>query len=415
MQLFKLYSDGNYFPRAKKSGFGGYIEDASGQILVEFSEQIKVPEYQHSFELLGIIRGLQLAKAKGIKKLISHCDDKNTTLKLKEIFEDGIFNVSTSLKPELYKEIIELSKDFEYIKFSYIPRNNNKYADSLSRKYASLMEQNFIRQYEDDIFRSQCRFEKGQNLNKKSYFCHKVLRHTAHKNNPFLVANVRNKKVRRVIKDEKKIDYNFLYVEFFTKNEDLYLRSFNYDSKYNLISKNESIRHNPQDKELELCNFISKAVLDLKEIGIKNLWIHTNHTTINRILEQKDKLTMKQWEGFYNIHKSLEGLDRCFVNTLPFVHKFSPEIESIESSKKNIEKTLLTIEQLIEEMDNADFSKDKGKYFGAIIRHQLQEFRDNIERDLTSKEVENVINETIIKLKVRGCKDVPSVTNYRPK
>ena len=86
MNTYHLYSDGNYFPRAKKSGFGGYIKDPSGDIIIEYTEQIKDVNNANSFEILGILRGLQLAKDHGITNIVSHCDDKNTASKLIEIF-----------------------------------------------------------------------------------------------------------------------------------------------------------------------------------------------------------------------------------------------------------------------------------------------------------------------------------------
>ena len=63
---FRLYSDGNYFPRAKRSGFGGYIKNQMDEIIAEFSEEIKDKQYIQNFELLGIIRGLQIAEDMGV-------------------------------------------------------------------------------------------------------------------------------------------------------------------------------------------------------------------------------------------------------------------------------------------------------------------------------------------------------------
>jgi len=165
---YHLYSDGNYFPRAKKSGFGGYIEDPKGELVIEYTEQIKQTEYIHSFELLGIIRGLQIAKDKGIDNIVSHCDDKNTASRLKEIFEQNI-NKAT-MKPELYEKIIELSKSFKKIKFEYIPRAQNKYADSLSRRYASLMEDNFLKHYDQELLSAERKFAQNTKTSKRLFF-----------------------------------------------------------------------------------------------------------------------------------------------------------------------------------------------------------------------------------------------------
>ena len=104
MTTFHLYSDGNYFPRAKKSGFGGFILDPEGDIIIEYTEQIKQPEYVFNFELLGIIRGLQLAEDMGIQNLVSHCDEKTTVGRLKEIIETGTCSdIPLNAKPELFQ------------------------------------------------------------------------------------------------------------------------------------------------------------------------------------------------------------------------------------------------------------------------------------------------------------------------
>ena len=159
MSVYHLYSDGNYFPRAKKSGFGGYIESPTGEIVVEYTEQIKDVNNAYSFEILGILRGLQLAKDHGITNIVSHCDDKNTASKLIEIFETKESTVDDTPKPELYQQVVDISKDFKKIKFEYIPRHLNKYADNLSRKYAVLMEENYLRQFSQDLDKSERFFE----------------------------------------------------------------------------------------------------------------------------------------------------------------------------------------------------------------------------------------------------------------
>jgi len=169
MDTYHLYSDGNYFPRAKKSGFGGYIESPNGEIIIEYSEQIKESKYYHNFEILGIIHGLKIAKSKGIKNIISHCDDKTTTKKLIEFFENNNSQLSLNLKPELFHEVLDLSKSFNSLNVQYIPREKNKYADSLSRRYSSLMENNFLKNQEIELKLSQKNLENGNKTNKEFF------------------------------------------------------------------------------------------------------------------------------------------------------------------------------------------------------------------------------------------------------
>lgn len=407
MQHYNLYSDGNYFPRAKKSGFGGYIVDSKGDIVTEYSEQIKDNDYQHSFELLGIIRGLKIAMQHGIKNITSHCDDKNTASKLHEVFVLNEFNISKSLKPELYEEIIDLAKNFENISFKYIPRSQNKYADSLSRRYAEIMEMNFIRQYQDEVFRSESRLSRNQNLNKKTYFIHKCLIHTHHKNNPFLVANVRNKKVRRLMKDEISLNYDFLFTEIFTKEDTTFLKSYHYNPKKELINSETTSIDDCSNKEKAFCDFLVKNLTELKLKGVKKIWCNSNHQTINKILEQREKFTKKQWNLYRVLYKSLDGFDRVFFNNLPFEHTLSKECEESNIDKNKITEQIMTVEELIDGISCSEFSKERGKYFGALIRHELQNYREKLERELESEDIKKVIQSTVLKLEELGCKNLP--------
>ena len=187
---YSLYSDGNRFPKANKSGFGGYIKDDKGNILVEYTQEITDPKYHHGFELLGIIRGLELAKLMGIKNITSYCDDKGTIHKL------GYINDILPHEPykDLYDKINELSKDFDNINFTYIPRKENKHSDALSRRYVYLLEKNYLNTVSQKIQEDSLRLESRENSQKKYYFSHPSLVEIPYKNNPFILANHRNKK-----------------------------------------------------------------------------------------------------------------------------------------------------------------------------------------------------------------------------
>ena len=277
MQTYKLYSDGNYFPRAKKSGFGGYIQSPSGEILVEYTEQIKSFEHIYSFELLGIIRGLTIAKDKGIESIISYCDDKNTTLKLKEIFEDQIFNIPHSMKPELYQQVIDLSKAFKKIQFEYIPRTENKYADSLSRKYATMMENNFLKQYEQELHASAINLTKTIPPKKRIFFSHHNMVPVLHKNNPFLVAQHRNKKVRKVSKEQQQLPYVYIFTEMFKKEDTLMVHQTIYDKDWSILLEQSQTSQGHQPLITEYCNFLVDILQHPYLKNTQNVWIDSNY------------------------------------------------------------------------------------------------------------------------------------------
>jgi len=409
MPTHHLYSDGNYFPRAKKSGFGGYIESPSGEVLIEFSEQIKEPEYSHSFELIGIIRGLQIARDKGITNIVSHCDDKTTTKKLKEYFETDNKSFPKNIKPELFQQIIEISKSFSQLKFEYIPRTENKYADSLSRRYSALMEENFLRQYSEDLEFSKKKLETGIKTNKRIFFFHEAMVQNPHKNNPFLVAPSRNRKVRKVAKEQKRIDsYEFLFNEIFNDGEQVILRSFHYDK--DSVLKNKFEKSFPQESShiQVFCDFMSENLRELKEEqGVNNLWITSNYSIINNFFEHKEKMPATEWEQFLKVHKAMDGYENIFFHHLPFDHEFSPEIAPVEKVKQKLHSDIMNLDELIDQFSQSDIIKDQSKFFGAIIRHQVRNYKQKLERELEDIEVSEVIEQTVATLKEKGYTSIP--------
>jgi ribonuclease HI len=408
MQVHKLYSDGNYFPRAKKSGFGGYINSPTGETLIEYTEQIKDPKYAHSFELLGIIRGLQIAKSKNIEHIISHCDDKNTAAKLKEVFNDNIFNIPPSMKPELFNEIIELSKSFKSIKFEYIPRAKNKHADSLSRRYSQMMEENFLKQYDLDLDFAQQKFESSSKTNKRIFFSHKSIVRNSHKINPYLVASNRNKRIRRASKNEQMHQYDYLFNEVFNEDEHIVLRSFHYDKNHELKNTFEK-KFSLNDSQIEkFCDFLSENLDKIKEQSDnQKVWIYSNYRMLNAFFEQKEKMPTDHWESFLKVHKALDGFEKTFFHRLPLEHQYSAEIAPIEKVKEKLDEEITNLDALIEQFSQSPAMKDKSKCFGAIIRHQLRNYKNKLSRELEEIEISEVIEQTVASMQAQGHTNLP--------
>lgn len=412
MQTYHLYSDGNYFPRAKKSGFGGYIQNSAGEILVEYSEQIKQPDYIFSFELLGIIRGLQIAKSRGIDSIVSHCDDKNTAFKLKEIFEDKIFNVPPAMKPELYQEIVELSKDFKKIKFEYIPRSNNKHADSLSRRYATMMEENFLRQYSHELYTSSINLTNPKPPKKRVFFSHPNIIQALHKNNPFLVAQYRNKKVRKVSKAEQQHDYNYLFTELFQKDDGLIVCQTIYNKDYKSVFEKKSVYPDCKDPFIQYTQSLVD-ILNSPQLKDKpNIWIDTNYRHFNNVFEQKEKINTDYWKQFQNVYQSLNSFSRVFFNHFPFEPKYQPENENTEHLKKNLENNIESLESLFNKFENGVLNKEKNKHFGSIIRYHLKQYEETLQRELSDIEKNQIISKTVSELKQLGFSQAPKNTVF---
>jgi ribonuclease HI len=414
MQVYKLYSDGNYFPRAKKSGFGGYLESPSGEVLVEYTEQIKDPKYAYSFELLGIIRGLQMAKSRGIEHIVSHCDDKDTARKLKEIFNDKIYNIPQAMKPELFDQIIEISKDFKSIKFEYIPRAKNKHADSLSRRYSQMMEENFLKQYDADLDYSQQKLASSMKTNKRIFFSHRSIVRNSHKINPYLVANIRNKRIRRVSRTEQDHNYDFVFNEIFNQDDQMVLRSFHYDKNRELKNTFEK-KFSINDSHItSFCDFFADNLHSIKENSeVSKLWISSNYRVMNAFFEQKEKMPTDHWESFLKVNKALDGFEKVLFHNLPFDHKFSPEIAPVEKVKKKLDEEITNLDELIIQFSQSSMIKEQSKHkeqskcFGAIIRHQLRNYKEKLSRELEDIEISEVIEQTVASMKAKGYTNLP--------
>lgn len=139
-EMYKLYTDGSHFQFENIAGYGGYIEDSQGNVILEFSELIKDKNLFSHHEALGMKRGLELCLERGIKNIDCYSDDKSAMLtyniKDKET-RDYYF------KTPLSKEIRVLIEQFDTTEFTFIPRELNTKADFLSRKAILEIKHNY--------------------------------------------------------------------------------------------------------------------------------------------------------------------------------------------------------------------------------------------------------------------------------
>lgn len=409
MEKHHLYSDGNYFPRAKKSGFGGYIQDSQGQILIEYTEEIKQPEYTFNFELLGILRGIQLAQDMGIEHLVSHCDEKTTVGRLQEIMKTGtLSDIPPNAKPELFKEIIDLTQTFKSVSFEYIPRNQNKHSDSLSRRYASLMEKNFLAHYDNELDYSEKVFSNIHKPTKKAFFAHPSVKRIEHKNNPFLVAPVRNKKVRKCSRQEQLDNYEYLFIETYINNDTMSLKAFHYDQNKQKTLLTEKL-FNCEDKHLityltSYCSFLTDS---LALVNHDKIWVNNSNRYFNDFFEQKEKIKTSILPIFRPVHASLNKFKKVMFNNMPFEHEFSLEISKKEKQKKELNDNIESIDSLIEQLHNGSFEKEKKRAFGLLVRYHLRNYKTTLERDLNEIEIAEIIKKTTDDLIVQGFTDLP--------
>lgn len=146
IKTYKLYTDGSHFTLDKLAGIGGYIEDADGNTIAQFSELINDAHLYAKHEMVAMKKGLELCLENGITHLECYSDDKTAT---------QIYNIKDEETKKIYfhtslsKEILKLINSFESISFTYLPREFNKKADKLSRQ--EILKYKSSHHYKNDI------------------------------------------------------------------------------------------------------------------------------------------------------------------------------------------------------------------------------------------------------------------------
>jgi ribonuclease HI len=106
----------------------------AGAVIYKFNEEIsnKIKfvgnnATNNAAEYVGLIIGLKEAISLGIKNIVVEGDSMLVIKQMK-----GEYKVKSTNLFDLYNEASELSKNFDYISFNHVYRENNKRADELS-------------------------------------------------------------------------------------------------------------------------------------------------------------------------------------------------------------------------------------------------------------------------------------------
>lgn len=134
---YELFTDGSLKVEGDKNiiGCSGWIRNQNGDPILEFSKNIdeKTVNSAYDFEIFGLDLGLRIAQSLGIKNLNVYSDSSGEMRAL-TYMKEGFINERMIDLAEIYFPIQEIIKEMK-IKFSYIPRDYNYYADSLSKIY----------------------------------------------------------------------------------------------------------------------------------------------------------------------------------------------------------------------------------------------------------------------------------------
>lgn len=414
-EVYHAYSDGSHFPRAKTSGFGGFIKNQAGDVVVEFSERVRHPKYLHNYELLGMLRIVQIADSIQAKRITFHSDDKTLIEKINGLLIGSrkIENIRKEQKPELFSEILTLCSKFESFEFKHIPRTMNKHSDSLSRRYSSNLERKTAVSIAEEDKYSEQAFSQGRFPSKRIFFSHPKLVKIVERNNPYLISQARGRKVRKIVKAESKCDYSFICFEAVgdpqneSKNS---LRAFlcdpNGDKK--LV---RSLEFKGASSEIDFFDFIRDSISSCDPN--RPIWIHSNSKLANSILEQNKKISRKQFESLLNLHSVFDAFPKIMCCGFPFKYEYSPEISNREKKKTELSRDIDSIDYLIEKLQSGEAAQ-KSKYFGKLISCQMSKFKNLMQRDLHQIEKDELIRQTVNDLSNRGLDNLPPVKKIAP-
>lgn len=358
-----LYTDGCYYMDAEVGGIGGYLVDDRNYTIFEFSELIDTKELFTKHEYIAFKKGLKLAYDKGIKNIHCYTDAKH----IATIFNEKVMPLSIQ-SDRLMRSIFKLTKKFESITIEYLPREENKRADNLSRKL--ILErglQKNLRNIEKPFFSEKFLFSapfkemdkedfKEKCKKTKNYFIFEteVLAHEKYALKVFHIL-YENEKVN--ILSEKKYDLSFT-------NELL---------KESLTVINETLKSN---SELKNCIVYFKKDIQKKlEITLKGK-CEVSELIQSQLTELKNTLQLFDFV-IYHYEKSV-------METL---YPLSEEDSRENSNKEYIEKLKDNIYEALHHLSNnsyqlgnypdlenrynfinVDTNKLKKKYFGELVK-----------------------------------------------
>lgn len=132
-----LFFDGSALSNpCEVGGCGWYLVDHHGNEIVSDGEQV-YPMDPYDFvtnnqtEYYGLIGGMKAARSQGVKRLKVHGDSQLIVNHM-----TGVYHCNEKLRP-LFLEAKDLERYFQQIEYGWIPREQNREADRISKIYSS--------------------------------------------------------------------------------------------------------------------------------------------------------------------------------------------------------------------------------------------------------------------------------------
>jgi ribonuclease HI len=116
----KLYSDGGARGNPGDAGLGIVITKSDGTILNENKEYIGV-KTNNQAEYRALIKGLEMARYYGARKIKSHLDSELVVKQLK-----GEYKVRNPELKQLFQKVRALEREFDSVTYTHVPREHDK-------------------------------------------------------------------------------------------------------------------------------------------------------------------------------------------------------------------------------------------------------------------------------------------------
>jgi ribonuclease HI len=123
---YSLYFDGACKGNPGPAGAGYVLYQGSREVSYKY-EFVGINETNNVAEYHALVLGLKQSLSCGVRNLIVYGD---SLLVINQV--TGKFNVNSHKLNKYYEFAIELSKQFESVRFQHIPREKNKRADELA-------------------------------------------------------------------------------------------------------------------------------------------------------------------------------------------------------------------------------------------------------------------------------------------
>ena len=111
----------------KRGGVGVVITTPDGEIL-KYEVRLRFPATNNKVEYEGILTGLRLGKALGVKNLLIQSDSKLVVEQIK-----GEFETKEERMQKYLRLTRHLTREFDEVEFIQVPRNQNALADEISK------------------------------------------------------------------------------------------------------------------------------------------------------------------------------------------------------------------------------------------------------------------------------------------